>query len=221
MATKAESIFLIPKVQKIGVYAIFNRKNGKYYIGSSINVYKRMLTQARAILHHGGVNLHMSKDMQNKDYESIEFIVLKTFEDGTITDKQLRKAEQEMFKKYNSISNGYNKADTHGNGQFNEDQLLFCPVMEIKNRKTKFQKKEDKIRAVENYRNKFDLIQVRLPKGTKERIINAGEVANDYISSLVLADLERREGKPGTKSNGQQKRKTYSTSTARSTCYPD
>ncbi len=57
-------------------------------------------------------------------------------------------------------------------------------------------------RAVENYRNKFDLIQVRLPKGTKERIANAGEVANDYITSLVLADLERREGKTGTNRNG-------------------
>ena len=57
-------------------------------------------------------------------------------------------------------------------------------------------------RAVENYRNKFDLIQVRLPKGTRERIANAGEVPNDYITALVLADLERREGKPGTSSNG-------------------
>lgn len=57
-------------------------------------------------------------------------------------------------------------------------------------------------RAVENYRNKFDLIQVRLPKGTKERIINAGELANDYITTLVLADLERREGKTWTNRNG-------------------
>ena len=60
-------------------------------------------------------------------------------------------------------------------------------------------------RAVENYRNKFDLIQVRLPKGTKERIINAGEVANDYITSLVLADLERREPYRGLTKNKPRK----------------
>lgn len=49
-------------------------------------------------------------------------------------------------------------------------------------------------RAVDKYRNKFDLIQLRLEKGTKEKILElTGEKCNDYISRLVYQDLERLE----------------------------
>ena len=46
-------------------------------------------------------------------------------------------------------------------------------------------------KAVANYRNKFDIQQLRLPKGTKEQIIaKYGNISvNDYIVGLVLADL--------------------------------
>ena len=58
-------------------------------------------------------------------------------------------------------------------------------------------------RAIKNYNAKFDRIAVNLPIGTKERIKEmTGTSCNAYISSLVLADLERREGKPRTNSNG-------------------
>lgn len=51
-------------------------------------------------------------------------------------------------------------------------------------------------KAVERYRDKFDLVQIRLPKGTKERIAAAGvQSVNDYIVALALDDLERIEGK--------------------------
>lgn len=43
-------------------------------------------------------------------------------------------------------------------------------------------------KAVNNYRDKFDFIQVRFPKGTRERLADKGNI-NDYISGLVLADL--------------------------------
>lgn len=51
-------------------------------------------------------------------------------------------------------------------------------------------------RAVNNYREKFDFIQVRFPKGTKERLDafkNDTWNVNDYINKLVLEDLERLE----------------------------
>ncbi len=44
-------------------------------------------------------------------------------------------------------------------------------------------------KAVNNYRQKFDLIQIRLPKGTKERLQDKGNI-NEYICGLVLADLD-------------------------------
>lgn len=48
-------------------------------------------------------------------------------------------------------------------------------------------------KATAKYQSNFDLIQVRLPKGTKERIKNNSENVNQYISGLVLADLDRLE----------------------------
>ena len=43
-------------------------------------------------------------------------------------------------------------------------------------------------KAVNDYREKFDFIQVRFPKGTKEKLQEKGNI-NDYITRLVLDDL--------------------------------
>lgn len=47
-------------------------------------------------------------------------------------------------------------------------------------------------KAQNNYNSKFDLVQVKLPKGTKQRIKKiTKESYNTYISRLVAQDLER------------------------------
>lgn len=47
-------------------------------------------------------------------------------------------------------------------------------------------------RAQNKYNAKFDLIQLRLPKGTKERIKEiTKESYNDYIKRIILEDLDR------------------------------
>ena len=53
-------------------------------------------------------------------------------------------------------------------------------------------------RATANYQAKYDLIQVRFPKGTRERIKEtlADKSTNDYIVGLVLADLEVNQEQP-------------------------
>lgn len=49
-------------------------------------------------------------------------------------------------------------------------------------------------KATAKYQANYDLIQVRFPKGTRERIQKAAkDSCNAYISSVVLADLERLE----------------------------
>lgn len=51
-------------------------------------------------------------------------------------------------------------------------------------------------RAVNNYRNKFDLVQLRMPKGTRERIeAKTTETLNVYINRLISKDLEQQEQK--------------------------
>ena len=51
----------------------------------------------------------------------------------------------------------------------------------------KTQKKKKK--AINNYREKFDFIQVRFPKGTKERLKEVGNI-NNYIVKCVLDALD-------------------------------
>lgn len=50
-------------------------------------------------------------------------------------------------------------------------------------------------RAVNNYRNKFDIVNIRLPKGTKDKIKQYIKelTVNEYIVELVLMDLEEKE----------------------------
>ena len=50
-------------------------------------------------------------------------------------------------------------------------------------------------RAVDNYRSKFDLVQIRLPKGTKDRATESNININDIAVSAVLAYLDDLESK--------------------------
>lgn len=180
---KIKDCFIIPEVQKIGIYAIHNNKTNKYYIGSSVNVYKRMIEHARKILKNRGLNKIMRQDIKTKkDFKNFNFIILETFENNTITDKELRKIELDYIRKYDAFKNGYNLNGTYTNGQFELNEKLICK--EIPTRK-----------ATANYQSKFDLIQIRLPKGTKEKIKNIinPDSVNNYIVELIEKDLEQKE----------------------------
>ena len=48
-------------------------------------------------------------------------------------------------------------------------------------------------RAVANYRNKFDVMQLRLPKGIKEQIEPGDKSIHDYIVQLVIDDIESKK----------------------------
>lgn len=50
-------------------------------------------------------------------------------------------------------------------------------------------------KAINNYRSKFDLVQIRLPKGTKDRAAEADININDIAVSAVLAYLDALESK--------------------------
>ena len=51
-------------------------------------------------------------------------------------------------------------------------------------------------RAAKKYRDKFDILQVRLDKGTKERIKSITSAScSEYVKRLIMDDLERKETK--------------------------
>ena len=182
---------LVPEIQKIGVYAIHNKKNNKYYIGSSVNVYTRLLTQC-ATINSNGLNMRILEDIISKNYD-FEFLVLETFEDGTITDRELRQKEYYYMKKYDSMENGYNINYPWETGKFKNGQKLVCPIKEIKAKKktdtkVRYKKQNDKIR------NNYDRISVTLPKGTKEEITRkTGKSINSFINELVENELKKYE----------------------------
>ena len=51
-------------------------------------------------------------------------------------------------------------------------------------------------RAAQNYREKFDLIQIRLPKGTKEKILESHKSVNQYVNELIEKDLQKKSDIP-------------------------
>lgn len=123
-----------------------------------------MKEHAREILRVGGVNNAMKEDVL--DFSEIKFIVLMTFEDGTITDEELRLAEEEMIIKLKSRAYGYNKTLTHSNGKYLQGEKLYCPD--------------------------FELMQLKLPKGTRERIkalLKNGESVSDYCLQAIAKNL--------------------------------
>ena len=91
----------IPDYEGIGIYSIKNIENGKRYIGSSINVAKRI--QA----HMTKPPLQMIDDISSGDSFSVE--ILEKIPFGVINRYDLIDKENHYIKTFNSIKNGYNR----------------------------------------------------------------------------------------------------------------
>ncbi|MBO5384506.1 MAG: GIY-YIG nuclease family protein [Ruminococcus sp.] len=101
----------IPKIEKVGIYAIYCKATNKYYIGSSNNVYTRLAAHCRELRLHGGIGVtaKLDEDVKRHGLGNIEFAILETFEDNELKYEELYEIEKEYVIKYNSIfPNGYN-----------------------------------------------------------------------------------------------------------------
>lgn len=114
----------LPKIQKVGVYAIHNKRTDRYYIGSTKNIYHRFTLHMRALRNLYGINRKMDKDFQEpENFEDFEWIIIETFDDYTITNHELRWKERHYIIQFNAIENGYN-TDYPNAGNIPEDELL-------------------------------------------------------------------------------------------------
>lgn len=158
-------LFSIPEVNKIGIYAIYNKKLDKVYIGSSTNVYTRMKQHAANIKRYGGVNKSMILDQIKSS--DLEFSVIKTFEDGEITEKTLRKEEQkyiDLFRKHCGDRALYNNAKAFALG--NGNKKLYCSDMII--------------------------VQLKIPRFAAEKIkkiTNGDKSINGYCTEAIIEKL--------------------------------
>lgn len=98
----------IPEIQKVGVYAIRNKINDKYYIGSTTNLYHRFSLYFRDFNKNLGINRKMCDDFNKFGHSNFEIIVIEEFLDNELTSKELRDIEWKYIKQYKAIENGYN-----------------------------------------------------------------------------------------------------------------
>ena len=154
----------IPTVQKIGVYAIHNKANNKYYIGSSTNIYNRLVSH-----NSSGTNHDIIIDRCKYPAPCWELIILKTFDDGSITADELTAAENYYIKKYNSIKSGYNRRPAFNIRKKND--LLYCRRVRVSDKKTQ---------------DEWQNITIPVKSETIKKIKAAtGENINDFIYKLV------------------------------------
>lgn len=101
-------ILYVQDIEAIGVYAIHNKKNDKYYIGSSTNIKVRQEMHKTKMMRLDAINSKIKEDLKSfYDLENFEFLILEILPDNTITDMELREREAFYIKKYDAY-NGYN-----------------------------------------------------------------------------------------------------------------
>lgn len=176
------SISDVPEIQKIGVYAIHNTKNGKYYIGSTVNITNRLCMHSRDIRLHGGINCKMKNDMKSgSSVHDFEFVILRLFEDGEITQEQLREQERTFINKYDTYS-GHN--DSHFPPLCSYRIPVGVPLFASKT-------------IVQGTAENCEKIYVTVPKGKKEQIKTAAESSgkslNGYINEAIDEKMQAEQ----------------------------
>lgn len=94
----------------IGIYAIYNKANGKYYIGQSKYIQDRWIKHRSRLKCQTHENRHLQAAYNKYGAESFEFIII---EECKL--EELNSTEQAYIMRYNSYVDGYN-LDMGGNG---------------------------------------------------------------------------------------------------------
>lgn len=99
-----------------GVYCIFNTISKKYYIGSSLNIRKRLLNHKRLLTKnkHHSYKLQLSFNKYGKDVFEFKILDLFIFPESyskKIKIEYLECLEEFYIKKYNSYKEGYNVSE--------------------------------------------------------------------------------------------------------------
>lgn len=90
-----------------GIYAIINKENNKYYIGSSVNVKRRINEHKKHLKHQNHVNPYLQNAYNKNGLKGFKIILLEE-----CSEEKLEEKENYYINKYNSRDNkyGYNIA---------------------------------------------------------------------------------------------------------------
>jgi group I intron endonuclease len=103
-----------------GVYAIRNNMNGKYYVGSSKNMRKRIAEHARLLKTGRHKNIKLNRACHKYGYDAFQFFVVLI-----CSESNRYLYEQTVMDFYNSVDNGYNQNSKAERG-------FSAPLLEIK-----------------------------------------------------------------------------------------
>lgn len=114
-------MFYVPDVEKVGIYMIENVETKKRYIGSTVNVKKRLKLHERELRLGYSINRLIDADI---DAVHDEFFcsVLETFDDGEITDEELAQKEAAYIRQFGT------------GGEYNTDKSALRPRLYSKQR---------------------------------------------------------------------------------------
>lgn len=93
-----------------GVYMIRNKKTGRVYIGSSIDIQERIKVHRASLANHHHENRLMQADFDAGHhfcYSVLRHEIVPRYKGGELKE-EIRKWEKGAMKEYNVIENGYN-----------------------------------------------------------------------------------------------------------------
>ena len=102
----------------IGIYAIRNKINNKYYIGESLDIDTRWSRHKSHMKKGYHRNKKLKNDLLEYGYSIFEFIIIKDLDylnkigSKDIIENILLIIESLYMEKYDSLKNGYNKSDS-------------------------------------------------------------------------------------------------------------
>lgn len=180
----------IPQYDGIGIYALIDDA-GKMYIGSSINVKRRLAEHSKGL-----ANGKEHKSLVDAVEQGRQFRceILEKIPYGCNT-YHLREREHFYITKYDTVKSGYNTAfPTCAIPQDIESNPLFKGSAIAKAIHDKHSKPILKpVKQIKPIKEKLDEIKIRVPAGGKENIKKhaekAGKSVNQYIVDAVTKEM--------------------------------
>lgn len=96
-----------------GIYKLVNLKNNKIYIGSAVNLHKRIKRHFRELKNNEHYNNHLQKSYNKYGLENFTYEIIESFEE--IKYEKLLEIERNYIIKYNCVEKGYNQVIDNSN----------------------------------------------------------------------------------------------------------
>ena len=102
----------------IGIYRIENTKNGKVYIGQSVDILDRISHHKRSLRRNAHINQHLQNAWNKDGEDAFSFDILEQCEESQLTARESYYIE--LYGGYNSDKD-YNKRDASSKGSLSEE----------------------------------------------------------------------------------------------------